>query len=102
MNVRFSKHAILRLAQRFNGHAAHLAEILERGIFEKGARSAHSLRWSVDGVINAKPVRVVFVEEGLGEFTILTAMWIDDQKNFSRIPRADSVKSHSAREEGKL
>lgn len=76
MNVRFSKHAVRRLRERLRGEIDQLIEVVERGIFGKGAQPAPAARWAVVGLINGKPVKVVFVEEAIGEFRIVTAMWL--------------------------
>jgi hypothetical protein len=76
MDVRFSRHAVQRLRERFRGDIDQLIAVVVRGIFEKGAEPAPAARWAVVGLIKGKPVKVVFVEEVIGEFRIVTAMWL--------------------------
>ena len=73
--MRFTRHAAERLTQRFGGSVEGLIEVVERGIYEKGAEPAPESCWKVEGFVEGRPARVVYSEPALGEIKIVTVMW---------------------------
>jgi hypothetical protein len=77
MTVRLSHHAIQRIRERFSNVIPRLLEVIERGIFENDAVLTCGQKWEVDGLIDSRPVRVVYVLDTVrGVATIVTVMWL--------------------------
>lgn len=75
MEVRFTKHAIRRLKQRFPTTIDQLIRILDHGLRTQSWISVHDDSQAIDGTIYGRPVRVVFMKGLLGGVTVITAMW---------------------------
>lgn len=76
MTVKFSKHAVQRLNERFANTAAHLVQIIEAGLFRGWASPLPNSRWSVDGMIGHRRVRIVVTDIRRGVITVVTAYWV--------------------------
>jgi len=77
MNVKFSKHAVQRLRERFPRAIVSLVQIIERGLFNGWASPLPNEQWSLEGTIGHRPVRVVVADAKGGVVTVITAYWVD-------------------------
>ncbi len=75
MEVRFTKHAIQRLKQRFPTTIDQLIRILDQGLRTQNWIFVQDHSRAIDGTIHGRPVRVVFMKGLLGGVTVITAMW---------------------------
>ena len=75
MDVRFSRHAIQRLKERFTGVMSSVTSVIELGIREQYTNPAPSVRREIEGFVRGRPVRVVVAREATGVFKVVTAMW---------------------------
>lgn len=76
MNVRFSKHAVRRISERFSDSVIRLAGIIEEGLQHEWASPLPNSRWCLNGMIGTRPVRVVITNEQCGVVTVVTAYWV--------------------------
>ena len=74
MRIRFSKHALERIVERFPGVLDALTRIIERALCDRRATGRH-VRREVEGVIDGRRVRVVLVGKLTSVLTVITAMW---------------------------
>ena len=73
MTVKFSKHAIQRISERFADCAAELAAIIEVGLLHEWASPEPGSRWVLCGAIGHRRVSVVVSNERCGIVTVITA-----------------------------
>jgi hypothetical protein len=76
MTIKFSRHAVERLQERFSGRMARLTKVIESGLCQKRAVLTAKGYWCLDGVVNGMPVRVICAEPHTNEFVVITAMWV--------------------------
>ena len=81
MSVQFSKHAILRIKQRFSQPDAMksllriVAERLENNPFPRSTGSKEV----IEGIVQFRPVRVVVEALGARRFLVVTVMWTEQR-----------------------
>ncbi len=94
MSVRFSRHAASRLRERFPGNIIlQLIEVMEEGLFRQAAEPVVGGRWKVEGLIDGRRARVIFIEDQPGMFIIVTVMWLhEDRGGCDRSPRRGAPK----------
>lgn len=76
MSIRFSKHAIVRLRQRFDGAVRDsLLRLLEVRLGANPFPRTAGTEEVVEGMVGFRPVRVIVVAVGSRSFQIVTVMW---------------------------
>lgn len=75
MSVKFSKHAIQRISERFANSAIQLAGVIEAGLLKEWASPSRESRWCLSGKIGHRTVCVVATNENYGLVTVVTAYW---------------------------
>jgi hypothetical protein len=79
--VRFSKHAIKRVRDRFSGCLRELIAVIERGIFEKDYVRDENGDCIAFGPVRNETAKVVFVFDSAEDVTLKTAMWLTSRVN---------------------
>ena len=70
--IQISRHARMRLTERFRGQEQAICEVVEAEICEGRLRPARGQRWYVDGVVARELVRTIVAVDSTGRYSIVT------------------------------
>lgn len=70
--IRFTRHAQLRLRQRFKGCMGELCQVAEQAVRHRKALPITRNRLSIEGKVRGARIRIILAEDPLGALSIIT------------------------------
>ena len=75
MNIRFTKHALKRIRERFAFCIEELVKVIDHALSQNSWIYAEGQRKAIEGSVRGNRIRVIYQIGLLGQVTIVTVMW---------------------------